>query len=112
MDDAVVTQVKPLVRRWLRRPPISGRHSSSRDTVTAMLQLQATPSAELVLNPGSPADRQLVRFITSFNSERNCADTFDTVPVHCIVWPFPVLKYKYSLYGSNFVEPHSETVMV
>jgi len=63
IDDVVVMQVKPLVRRWLRRQPISGRHSPSRDTVSAILQLQTTPPAQLVLNPRSTADQQLVRFI-------------------------------------------------
>jgi len=53
--------VKQLVRRWLRRPPINGRHPLPRDTVSAILKLQATPTAELVLNPRSPADKQLVR---------------------------------------------------
>jgi len=58
----MVPQVKALVRRWLRRPSVSGRHFTSRDMVSAILQLQATPTAELVLNPGSLADQQLVRF--------------------------------------------------
>jgi len=33
-----------------------------------------------------------------------------------LVWPFPVLKYKYifsnGIYGSHFIKQHPETVMV
>jgi len=57
-----------------------------------------------------------VRVACWCNRERKCADTIGTVLVPCMGWPFPVLKYKYffsnKIYGSNFIERHSETAMV